>query len=332
MIQTIDLKVHCVSDLSLSIACWSYDRTRPIIDGRIQPTGINLKVDVMRPRIAFERMLNGDFDMSEMSFATLVSMKSGPNCPFVAIPVMLSKMFRHDAIYIRTDRGIRRPEDLADRRVGTMRFTSTALVYARGLLQHEYGVAPKDVHWFIGGIDHGIAPVMPSPIEPGLKITLLDKAQCLNDMLLNGDIDALISQDMPDGFRLGDPRVARLFPNPKDAEIAYYLKTGIFPVMHTIAIRNDVYDRNPWIAGAIYAAFNQAKDMALNGLYDTDALQMGLPFLIDHLEETRRVFGADFFSYGIDSNRAALAALCQYVHEQNMAAVRLSPEDLFVPV
>lgn len=321
-----------MSDLSLSLACWSYDRTRPIIDGRVKPDGIDLKVDVMRPRVAFERMLAGDFDMSEMSFATLVSMKSGANCPFVAIPVMLSKMFRHDAIYIRRDSGIRGPQDLAGRRVGTMRFTSTALVYARGLLKHEYGVAPKDIHWFIGGIDHGIAPIMPSPIEPGLRINLLDQAQCLNDMLLNGEIDALISQDMPDSFRTRNPAVTRLFANAKEAEIAYYRKTGIFPVMHTIAIRNDVYDRNPWVAGALYAAFEQAKDVALNGLYDTDALQLALPFLIDHLEEARQVFGEDFFAYGVEKNRAALDALCQYVHEQNMAAVRLRPEDLFVAV
>ncbi|MDH7799136.1 MULTISPECIES: hypothetical protein [unclassified Beijerinckia] len=321
-----------MSDLPLSVACWNYDRTRSLIDGRIKPAGIDLRVDVMRPRLAFERMLAGDFDMSEMSFATLVSMKSGPNCPFVAIPVILSKMFRHDIIYIRRGSGIREPGDLRGRRVGTMRFTSTALVYARGLLKHEYGVAANEIDWFIGGIDHGIAPVMPSPIEPGLKVTLLGATQCLNAMLLSGEIDALISQDMPESFRNRDPNVDRLFPNVKEAEIAYYRKTGIFPVMHTIAIRNDVYERTPWVAAAVYAAFEKAKDFALNGLYDTDALQLGLPFLIDHIEEAKRVFGKDFFSYGIEKNRAALSALCQYVHEQNMASVRLLPEDLFVPV
>ena len=319
--------------LSLSLACWDYDRTRPLIDGRVTPEGIDLKVQVMRPRQAFERMLaTGEFDVCEMSFSNYVTLRAQPDCPLVALPVMLSKMFRHDCIYVRRDSGIKVARDLIGGRVGTMRYTSTALVFARGLLQHEFGVHARDLHWFIGGINDGVAAARPEHTPADVRMTLLSKDQTLDQMLINGEVDALITQDIPSSFLARDPNIVRLFPNFKAVESDYYQRTGIFPAMHTVVIKAPACRENPEIAQSIYDAFCRAKDIATHGLYDTDALHLTLPFLIDHVEEARRIFGDDYFSYGLEPNRRTIAALCQYVHEQSLSSRLVSPDELFAPV
>ena len=318
--------------LPLTLACWDYDRTRPLIDGRVKPDNIDLTVKVMRPREAFERMLaTGEFDISEMSFANYVSLKGKGVCPLVAIPVMLSKMFRHSCIYVRSDSGIKSLGDLADRRVGTMRYTSTALVFARGLLSDECGVVAKDIQWFIGGINKSMKSVRPENVTDRMACTILSNSQTLDGMLLAGEIEAMITQDLPNSFVQGDQCIRRLFPDHKAAEIDYFKRTGIFPIMHVVVIRKDVYDANPWVASSLFKAFSLAKDEALSHLYDTDALHLSLPFLIDHYEEAVRCLGADYFSYGLESNRAAVSALCRYVYEQGLSPRLVSPEELFVP-
>ena len=322
-----------MSTHSLSMACWDYDRTRPLIDGRVKPSGIDLRVQVMRPREAFERMLaTGEFDVCEMSFSNYVTLRAEANCPLLALPVMLSKMFRHDCIYVRKDSGITHPRDLMGRRVGTMRYTSTALVFARGLLQHEYGLHARDFHWFVGGINHGISASRPEHTPDDLKITLLKKEMTLDQMLVDGEVDALITQDIPSSFLKRHPNIVRLFPDFKTVESDYYQRTGIFPVMHTVVIKSQAYRETPEIAQSIYTAFCKAKDIATEGLYDTDALHLTLPFLIDHVEEAWKIFGKDYFSYGLEPNRATISALCQYVHEQRLSSRLVSPDELFAPV
>lgn len=317
----------------LSLACWDYDRTRALIDGRVKVEGAELDVSVMRPRVAFDRMLaTGEFDICEMSFATYVGMRAEPECPIVAIPVMLSKMFRHDCIYVNADAGVRSARDLAGRRVGTMRYTSTALVFARGLLEHDFGVAPREMDWFVGGVDEGFDARRPAGIPDDIRMTCLTKDQTLNAMLEQGEIDALISQDLPSSFLGRSPKIRRLFPDFQAAEIDYFQRTGIFPVMHTIVLKAELHRADPRLAQRVYDAFVAAKDIALHGLYDTDALHLSLPFLIAHIEEARRVFGEDFFSYGLEPNRRTLEALCQYVHEQGQSARLVSPDELFAPV
>lgn len=320
-------------DLPLSLACWTYDRTRPLIDGRVKPEGIELKIEVMRPRVAFDRMLkSAAFDVSEMSFANYASLVGQGDCPLVAIPVMLSKMFRHDCFYVRADSGISALRDLAGRRVGTMRYSSTAQVYARGLLSDECGLRPRDIHWFIGGINEPMASARPESIAADAPCTVLTPAQSLDVMLLAGEIDAMSTQDLPESFLNGDPRIRRLFADPKAAQIDYHRRTGIFPIMHVVALRREVHEAHPWAAAALYKAFCRAKDEALGHLYDTDALHLALPFLIDHYEEAVRCFGPDFFSYGAAANRPAVAALCRYLYEQNLSPRLVAPEELFAPV
>ena len=318
-------------NLDLNIACWDYDRTRPLTDGRVQPEGINLDITVLRPREIFPRMLQDqEFHASEMSLASYVILKARDQCPFVAIPVMLSKMFRHDCIYVRPDAGINEPADLRGKRIGLPQYSSTAGVFIKGLMQHEYGVSPQQMTWFMGGQDTPApAPLVPLDLPDDIHLEFIPENKTLEGMLADGELDALFATYIPNLFLSGSPTIARLFPNFKEVEQDYYRRTGIFPIMHTVVIREDVHREHPWVAASLYEAFSQAKDLAVGGLYDTDALALTLPFLIDHLEESRRIFGSDYWSYGVESNRPALEGLSQYVVDQGLAPRVVSTEELF---
>jgi len=291
-------------NLDLNIACWDYDRTRPLTDGRVQPEGINLDITVLRPREIFPRMLQDqEFHASEMSLASYVILKARDQCPFVAIPVMLSKIFRHDCIYVRHDAGINEPADLRGKRIGLPQYSSTAGVFIKGLMQHEYGVSPHEMTWFMGGQDTPApAPLVPLDLPADIHLEFIPEDKTLEGMLADGELDALFATYIPNLFLNGSPTIARLFPNFKEVEQDYYRRTGIFPIMH---------------------------DLAVGGLYDTDALALTLPFLIDHLEESRRIFGSDYWSYGVESNRPALEGLSQYVVDQGLAPRVVSIEELF---
>ena len=318
-------------NLDLNIACWDYDRTRSLTDGRVQPEGINLDITVLRPREIFPRMLQDqEFHASEMSLASYVILKARDQCPFVAIPVMLSKIFRHDCIYVRPDAGINEPADLRGKRIGLPQYSSTAGVFIKGLMQHEYGVSPHEMTWFMGGQDTPApAPLVPLDLPADIHLEFIPEDKTLEGMLADGELDALFATYIPNLFLNGSPTIARLFPNFKEVEQDYYRRTGIFPIMHTVVIREDVHREHPWVAASLYDAFSQAKDLAVGGLYDTDALALTLPFLIDHLEESRRIFGSDYWSYGVESNRPALEGLSQYVVDQGLAPRVVSTEELF---
>ena len=318
-------------NLDLNIACWDYDRTRSLTDGRVQPEGINLDITVLRPREIFPRMLQDqEFHASEMSLASYVILKARDQCPFVAIPVMLSKIFRHDCIYVRPDAGINEPADLRGKRIGLPQYSSTAGVFIKGLMQHEYGVSPQQMTWFMGGQDTPApAPLVPLDLPADIHLEFIPEDKTLEGMLADGELDALFATYIPNLFLNGSPTIARLFPNFKEVEQDYYRRTGIFPIMHTVVIREDVHREHPWVAASLYDAFSQAKDLAVGGLYDTDALALTLPFLIDHLEESRRIFGSDYWSYGVESNRPALEGLSQYVVDQGLAPRVVSTEELF---
>jgi 4,5-dihydroxyphthalate decarboxylase len=320
-------------DLKLTLACWNYDRTRALIDGRVKPEGIDLDIKLLRPRQTFQRMLDDrEFEVSELSLASYAALKGRGECPFVAIPVALSKIFRHSCIYVRTDAGIKTPADLKGKRVGTSQYSSTALVFMRGMLQHDHGVAPSDMHWFMGGLSTFTEqPLIPLDLPDDVRLDFLPPGQTLEAMFEAGELDALLSIYIPSLFLKGSPRIARLFPSFKQVEQDYYRRTGIFPIMHTVVLREDVYKAHPWAAKSIYQAFRAAKDLAIEGLYDTDALQLALPWLLDYVEESWRVFGKDFWSYGLEPNRPTLAAIGRYVHEQGLSPRVVSPDELFAP-
>jgi 4,5-dihydroxyphthalate decarboxylase len=328
-----------MSNVKLTLACWDCDRTRPLIDGRVRPDGIDLDVKVLRPREMFKRMLDdAEFEVSELSLANYAALKARGDGRFLAIPVAPSRMFRHSCIYVRPGAGIKSPRDLKGKRVGITTYSSTAIVFVRGMLQHDYGVASSDLEWFIGGLND--APDVDTSVEQLIALNLPKNialrpipAGCtLEGLLAAGRLDAIVSIYIPAAFQDGSRAIERLFPNFREVEQDYYRRTRIFPIMHTVVIREDVHRKHPWVARSLYQAFCEAKDAALRGLYDTDALRLALPWLIDHLEEARRELGVDFWPYGLDANRPAFAAIGQYVYEQGLAPRLVEPDELFPPV
>ena len=320
-----------MADLELTFACWDYDRTRPLMDGRVKPHGIELDIKVLRPRETFRRMLDAkEFQASELSLASHAALKGRGECPFVAVPAALSRLFRHSCIYVRTGAGIQRPEDLRGKRVGTSQWSSTGLCFMRGMLQHDYGIKSEDLHWFMGGLHSFVEPpLIALNLPSAIRLDFLSHGQTLENMFEAGELDALFSLYIPKLFLDGSPRIARLFPNYKAVEEDYYARTKILPIMHTVVVRADVHREHPWVAKSLYQTFCAAKAIAVDGLYDTDALRIALPWLIDHVEEAWRVFGKDFWAYGLEPNRPTWEAIGQYVHEQGLAPRLVTPEELF---
>jgi 4,5-dihydroxyphthalate decarboxylase len=321
-----------MANLPLTLACWDYDRTRPLIDGRIAPDGIDLSVQVHRPHVTFSRMLERqEFDVSEMSLSSYVALVAKGDCPFVAIPVALSKIFRHSCIFVRPEAGIRTPQDLKGKRVGSIRYGSTGVVFIRGFLQDDYGLRAEDFQWVLGRLNMATDPIDMDPPKLPDGVQARPAPDTLERLLERGELDALFTLYIPQAFEAGAPWITRLFPNYKEVEQDWYARTRIFPIMHTVVIRRDLYEREPWIARALYQAFCQARDLAVDGLYDTDALRLALPWLIDHVEEARRVLGPDYWAYGLEANRPTFAAVGRYLLEQGAAPRLVSPDELFVP-
>lgn len=321
-------------DLPLTLACWDYDRTRPLIDGRVKAEGIALDVRLMRPQQAFQAIQQRkEFHAAEMSLATYVALKARGDCPFVGIPVMLSKMFRHSCIYVRSDGDIRTPGDLKGKRAGCTQFASTGVVFMKGMLRHEYGIEQSDMSWWVGGLHEPVPPPATPPAAlPGVLMQYVPAGKTLEDMFKAGELDVLFSNHFPALWTKGWPGIRRMFPDYKRGEQDYFQRTKIFPIMHTVVMREDVYREHPIVAKSLYRAFCEARDLAVNGLYDTDALRLSLPWLIDHVEEAHATLGPDFFAYGLEPNRPALTAIGQYMHEQGLAPRVVAPEELFVEV
>lgn len=319
--------------MKLILACNDYDRTRPLIDGRVKPEGIELSVFVLKPRQLFPRMLDHqEFDVAELSLGSHAALIARGDSPFVAIPVPVSRVFRHSCIYVRNGAGIHTPQDLKGKRVGTTQYGATAVVMMKGILHDDYGVAPRDMQWIVGGLTKPVEkPLIPLNLTKDISLEFA-AGKSLEDMFAAGELDALISIYIPRLFLSGWPGITRLFPDFKTREQDYFHRTGIFPIMHIVALRKPLFEAHPWIAASLYRAFVEARDMAIQALYDTDALVSTLPWLIDHVEESRRVLGHDYWPYGLEPNRPTLQALCRYVHDQGLAPRVVSPEELFVPV
>ena len=273
-----------------------------------------------------------EFDAAELSLASYTTLVAREASPFVAIPVMLSKLFRHSCIYVRRGAGIERPQDLKGKRVGTTQYGATAVVYLKGLLQDEYGVKPEDMQLVHRRPQHADGTAARSAQSAGnIALEFLPRGQTLEALFEEGKLDALFAILLPQLFLGGSPQIARLFPNHREVEEDYYRRTNILPIMHTVVIRKDVYRDHPFVAASLYRAFLAARDRALEPLLRHRRAEVSLPFLIDHIEQSRRIFGDDFWAYGVEPNRPALDALCRYVHEQGLAPRRTKPDDLFVP-
>ena len=320
-----------VSRLRLTFACWNYDRVRALVDGRVRAEGIDLNHLMLPVEETFYRMLrHREFDVAEMSLSSYVMSLFTPERPFVAIPVFPSRAFRHSGIYINSASGIREPKDLIGRKVGTPEYQLTAAVWIRGILAEHYGVPVESVTYYTGGQEQpGRPEKLRLELPPTVRVERIGATATLSSMLESGDIDALFAPRAPSSLRTAPATVRRLFEDFMPVERGYYRQTGIFPIMHTVVIRRDIYERNRWVAQSLCKALREAQQEAYRDLGETAALTTMLPWLVAHLEETRREMGDDFWPYGLEPNRLALATFLRYSHEQGLANELWSPDQLF---
>ncbi len=319
--------------LKLSLGTGDYDRCMPIRDGRVKVQGAELTTLFLDAEELFFRMARyQDLDVAEFSLSSYVLSVSRGNSPFIAIPVFLSRAFRHGNILIRSDSGIERPEDLIGKRVGIPEYQMTALVWQRGVLKEEYGVDPSSVKWVAGGEEQpGRDERIPWTPPQGISIETAPNGKSLTSMLLSGELDAMLCARLPSAFDKGDPRIKRLFENPRTVEKEYYMRTGIFPIMHTVVIKKEVYEQNPWIAPELVKAFEAAKDIAEKNLFDLTAIKTMLPWLVAEAEEEREIFNGNIWPYGVEENYMVLDKFLQYHFEQGLSERRVRVEELFAP-
>lgn len=322
-----------MSRLRLTFACGPYDRMAALHSGEVAVEGIDLNYLVIEePREIFDRMGGAaEFDVAEFSASEFVGRLARGDRTLVALPVFPSRVFRHSFLYVNRRAGIASPKDIAGKRVGTALYTQTAAVWIRGHLAHQYGVDLSTIRWVQGAVEkggpHG-SPHPPPMLRPAaIEVNMSDRS--LSELLASGDIDVLAAARRP---TVRHPDVVPLFADGRAVERAFFRDTGIFPIMHLVAMRRDVYAANPWIATSLYKAFVAAKSLALARMRRNSALCYMLPWLAQDMDEIDDVFGGDPWPYGVDANRPTLSALVQYMAEQYLIAKLLPIEDLFVPL
>ncbi|MBT9549529.1 MAG: ABC transporter substrate-binding protein [Hydrogenophaga sp.] len=321
-----------MTKLRLSVAMGDYDRNRALYDGRVQIDGCDPVYMLLNPEEMFFRaMRSRDFDITELSFSSYLVKHAQGESPYIAVPVFLSRAFRHTSIYVRKDR-ISKPEDLKGCRIGVPEYQLTAIVWARSILQDDYGIRPEDVTWVRGGID---TPGRPEKIKlelpAGVKVEAAPEMRTISDMLNTGEIDAFIAPRPPSGAALTNPDVAWLFDDPTAVAKDYYKRTGIFPIMHVVGIRKELAEQNRWLPGAVFKAFSESKAKALELLADTSATKVTLPFVEEQLKAARETLGQDFWSYGVGPNRKTLEAFLHHHHAQGLSCRRVGLDELFDP-
>ena len=313
--------------IPLTLACGDYEITRALREGAVKPAGIDLTIiDNLDSSTRHWRFLrNREFDMAETSSCSYVMAREA-GMAVQAIPVFLHRRFRHGFVFINAGRGIRKPSDLIGKRIGCKEFTVSAVHWMRGILEHEYGLPHNSMEWFTE-LDEDVD----FPPPPGLRITRLPDNKNLEKMLLEGELDVLISPDLIESLRRGDPRVARLFPNYKAEEIAYYRKTGIFPIMHVMGIKPEVVEKFPWVPISMYDAFNESKAIAMKRMENPRIVP--LAWYREAWEEQHELLGPDPWEYGLtERNRHNLDTYLGYFVEQGLTRRRFTVEELFLSV
>ena len=319
--------------LSLSIATGNYDRVRPLLDGHVRIDGLDPVYLLLEPEEIFFRAFRGaQFDVCELSLSSFAVQTARGENPYVGVPVFPSRMFRHGAIYIRTDRGIRSPADLRGRRIGLPEYQLTACVWARILLEEDHGVAPHEIRWVRGGLEEpGREEKIPLDLPKAVSLEDAPHDRTLSMMLAAGELDGLISPRAPSLFEQGHASIGRLFPDPAAAARSYFGRSRIFPIMHTLGVRRSLAADHPWLPGALLKAFTEAKTQAIAMLADSAAAKVSLPFADEDLIAARALMGHDYWSYGIEANRHVLDTFLRHHHAQGLSARRLTPEELFHP-
>jgi 4,5-dihydroxyphthalate decarboxylase len=316
--------------LHLTLATTDYDHVRDLVHGVVRPDGIVLTAFVLPVEEVFFRFIkNREWDISEMSFGKFIGFASQGNSPFIGIPVFPSRVFRHSAFYIRTDRKIASPKDLEGKSVGIPEWAQTAGIYARGFLSETAGVDLKKIKWVQAGMNEaGREEKVEFTLPKGIQYQQR-RDTSISAMLLSGEIDAAISARVPAAFMAGGGKIARLYPDYRTEESRYYDATGIYPIMHVIAIRRAVFERYPWVAVNLFKAFEQAKERSSERMTDLTASRIPVPWSAAIGGEWGKNFGDNLFPYGLDANRKTLDAFCRFAHDQGVTARKLTPDDLF---
>jgi 4,5-dihydroxyphthalate decarboxylase len=319
-----------VARLRLSLACWDYDRTRALVDGRVAVDGVDLVYHALPVEETFFRMMrHREFDAAELSLSSYL-VSTFRDDPFVAIPVYPSRYFRHSCIFVSGRSEIREPKDLIGKRVGVPEYQLTANVWIRGLLADEYGVPVSSVTYLTGGEETpGRLEKVALNLPPEIRVEPIGPEQTLSAMLASGEIDALYAPRKPSTY--GTAGVRRLWEDYVPVERAYYERTGIFPIMHVIVVRRDVYEANRWVAMALFKAFKAAQAIAYDDLKVTAALKTMLPWAVAEEERTRALMGPDFWSYGYAGNEHVLDTFARYHHEQGLSPAKRDASTMFAP-
>ena len=318
--------------LELTLAIGDYDHTRDVAHGIVRADGLAVRWLNLPVEEIFHRFIKfREWDASEMSFGKFAAFTAQDDGRFVAIPVFPSRVFRLSSFYVNSRGRIRSPADLAGARIGIPEWGQTASIYTRGYIAHELGVPLTDIEWVQAGVNEpGRTEKMELSLPPGIRYRA-EPQRTLDDLLQEGAVDLVLSARPPRSFSAGDGTTVRLFPDFRIREEAYFRKTGVFPIMHVLALRREVYEAHRWIAMSLFKAFEEAKARSLARLADITASHAPLPWLPDYVGTVRELLGEDPWPYGIEPNRRTLEAFLQFAFEQGLCRRRLTPEALFVP-
>jgi 4,5-dihydroxyphthalate decarboxylase len=321
-----------MAKLDLSVAVGDYDRTRPLIDGSVTIDGVDpVFMNLVPEEIFFRAFRAAEFDICELSLSSYTVKTAQNDCSYIAVPAFVSRAFRHTAVYVRTDR-VKKPADLKGRKVGVPEYQLTANVWARALLDDDYGVKPADIHWIRGGIEEAGRPEkLTIKLPPGVRLDNAPEGATISALLEAGEIDGFIAPRPPALVERGHPNIGWLFPDPVAVAKDYFKRTGFFPIMHVVGIRRTLAERHPWLPGAVFKAFEQSKQVSLTKLSDTSATKVTLPFIEEALKDVRSLMGEDFWSYGVPQNRKVLDYFLGQHHAQGLSSRRVSVDELFHP-
>lgn len=321
-----------MAKLKLGIAVGDYDRMRPLVDGSVQIDGVDPQFMLLEPEeIFFRAFRHADFDVCELSMSSYTVKTAAGESPYIGVPVFPSRAFRHTSIYVRTDR-IKDPADLKGKRVGVPEYQLTANVWARLILEEDFGVKPSDVTWVRGGYEQaGRVEKISIKLPPDVRLENVPEDATISGQLASGEIDAVIGPRAPSCFERGHPNVGYLFPDPQEAAKEWFRRTKLFPIMHLLGIRRTLAEQHPWLPSAVYKAFEQSKAVALAKLGDTSATKVTLPFVEEQLRAARMLMGEDFWPYGLAPNRHVLERFLERHHTEGLSSRLVKPEELFHP-
>ena len=319
-----------MSNLPLTVAMPDYDHARDLVTGRVRAEGIDLTCLILPVEEIFYRfIIHKEWDVSEISMAKYCSLAAAGDKSFLAIPVFPSRVFRHGSLYVRRNGPVKSVSDLAGKRIGIPEWAQTAAVYSRGLLQHEYGIKLNSIEWIQAGVNQpGRREKVELTLPKGIKLTPVAN-KSLNEMLLSGEIDCAMVARAPEAFAAGDRKIARLFENFLEVEADYYKKTGIFPIMHAVAVKREILEKNPWVARSLFTAFDEAKRRSVERAIDSTVTLFPIPWCYEYARRGMALLGDDYFPYGIEANRKTLEAFLKYAHEQGVCRKQLSVDELF---